>query len=65
MASIVQPLAILPTMGWVYAASALLLILFVLLVAPYFGVYGTRNINTDPSQSARNEPITDTENPDQ
>lgn len=58
-------MTILPTMGWVFAASALLLVLFMLLVAPYFGIYGTRDINTDPSQSARSEPSTDTENPDQ
>jgi len=46
-------------MGWVYAASALLVVLFVLLVAPYFGVYGTRNISTGQSQSGQGERVTD------
>lgn len=55
----VQPLAVLSTMEWVYAASALLVVLFVLLVAPYFGVYGTRDISTDQSPSAQSEQVVD------
>lgn len=37
-------LTLAPTMFWVYAATALLAVLLALLVAPYFGVYGTRQI---------------------
>lgn len=36
-------MALLSTMAWVYLAIGLLLVLTGLLVAPYFGVYGTRN----------------------
>lgn len=35
----------LSTMHWVYAASLLILILLILLIAPYFEVYGTRDID--------------------
>lgn len=54
-----QPLALLSTMEWVFAASALLLVLFLLLVAPYFGVYGTRDIDTAPSQPSPSDPVAD------
>ena len=40
-----------PTMFWVYAATALLIVLFVLLTAPYFGILGERDIDIDPESS--------------
>jgi hypothetical protein len=41
-------------MFWVYAAAALLVVLFVLLTAPYFGVFGERDVEleSDRSESA-------------
>lgn len=51
MVSTLQPIAFLSTMGWVYAAASLVFILFLLLVTPYFGVYGERNIDTDTVES--------------
>ncbi|WP_251343681.1 hypothetical protein [Haloplanus halophilus] len=36
-------MALLSTMTWVYLAIGLLLVLTGLLIAPYFGVYGTRS----------------------
>ncbi|WP_251331019.1 hypothetical protein [Haloplanus pelagicus] len=36
-------MALVSTMTWVYLAIGLLLVLTGLLVAPYFGVYGTRH----------------------
>jgi hypothetical protein len=35
-------MSLLSTMAWVYLAIGLLLVLAGLLIAPYFGVYGTK-----------------------
>lgn len=50
--TVVAQMSIAPTMFWVYAATALLLVLFSLLVAPYLGIYGEKNIDveTEPSE---------------
>lgn len=46
-------------MGWVYAAAALLIILFLLLVTPYFGVYGERDVDAVESNALDGETDTD------
>lgn len=51
MVTSVVALAIASTMFWVYAATILLMTLFVLLVAPYLGIYGTRDIGTELEDS--------------
>lgn len=51
MVDILQPVAVLSTMEWVYAAATLVVVLFLLLVTPYFGVYGERNIETHTVES--------------
>ncbi len=47
--------SIASTMSWVYAATALLIVLLCLLVAPYFGVYGERNVEIETEQSEPSE----------
>ena len=44
-----------PTMFWVYAATALLVVLFVLLVAPYMGVYGDRDVTVETGSTENAE----------
>lgn len=45
----IEVIAQLGTMSWVYAAVLLLVVLFILLVTPYFGLYGTRDIEAETS----------------
>jgi hypothetical protein len=42
MLAIIAQISLVSTMFWLYAAAALLVVLFVLLTAPYFGVFGER-----------------------
>lgn len=51
--SILIQTGVAPTMFWVYAATALLVVLFGLLTAPYFGIFGEKDINieTDPTEN--------------
>ena len=42
MLAIIAQVSLVYTMFWLYAAAALLVVLFVLLTAPYFGVFGER-----------------------
>lgn len=51
--SILIQSGVAPTMFWVYAATALLVVLFGLLTAPYFGIFGEKDLNID-TDSAEN-----------
>lgn len=54
----------LSTMNWVFAATLLVLILLVLLVAPYFGVYGTREIDVVRAEDNQGDVTTNETNAD-
>lgn len=51
MITAITQAGVAPTMFWVYAATALLVVLFVLLVAPYFGVLGDRDIEVESDRT--------------
>lgn len=55
-------MALLSTMTWVYLATGLVLVLIGLLAAPYFGVYGTRNLS-DIDESSIEDATPDDEQP--
>ncbi|MFC7157848.1 hypothetical protein ACFQPA_20710 [Halomarina halobia] len=47
MITFIAQTSVAPTIFWVSAATVLLVVLFVLLVAPYFGVFGDRDIDIE------------------
>ena len=58
MLAIIAQISLVSTMFWLYAAAALLVVLFVLLTAPYFGVFGERDVEPE---SDRSESVESTE----
>lgn len=52
-------MSLLSTMAWVYLAIGLLLVLTGLLIAPYFGVYGTKQPASAESTTAEESNLED------